>query len=483
MLTYHLEESGDIPKYIYLYQLIRNDIIAGKIKGGERLPSKRAFASHLNVGNITVANAYDQLVAEGYIYSEERKGYFVEHGLKSISATDQPSSENEDINEKGTDVPPSNPDEEEEHEFFADFNSNRINLDLFPKSVWNQLMRQTLDQRNETLYRTIPYKGLFELRKAIADYLHYNRGMTVSPSQIIVGAGTEYLYGRLSQMFGRACTFGFEDPGYKTLAALVASYGSPCRFISMDENGIMMDELEDSGADVVHISPSNHFPTGTIMSIGRRRELLDWSYKARKRYIIEDDYDSEFHYKGTYIPPLYTIDTQEKVIYMNTFSKTMIPALRISYMVLPKKLMERYKDTLSFYSCSVSSFEQHTLAKFMSEGYLERHINRLKTYYSSLRKKVLEAIRSSRLNDITDIVEHGSGTHMLLYVRTTLTEEEIVEAKSKLDIQFKMYSSYSQKAPGPEDPRILVLNYAGINTEKLEDMIARLEQIFPECRK
>lgn len=470
MLTYNLDSNNKVPKYICLYQLIRNDIVSGKLKEGERLPSKRTLAAHLNVGSITVANAYDQLVAEGYVHSVERTGYFVQTGLKiadpSASASLEPVKSNE----------------EDEHEFFADLNANRIKLDLFPRSVWNRLMRRTLDQHNESLYRTIPYNGLFELRDAIAQYLLSHRGMQVNPSQIIIGAGTEYLYGRLAQMFGRATTFGFEDPGYKTLASLAGSYGSPSRFIPVDDKGLMIDALEESGADVVHVSPANHFPTGTIMPISRRNELLNWAYKAQKRYIIEDDYDSEFHYKGTYISPLFTVDTQEKVIYMNTFSKTMVPALRISYMVLPEKLLKRYRETLSFYSCSVSSFEQHTLARFISEGYFERHINRLKTYYSALRKKILEAIKNSKLNSISEIVEHGSGTHLLLYVRTSISEDEIIAAKDKLDIQFQMYSYYSIKKPQPSDPRILVLNYAGIDTERLPDMITRLEQIFPECR-
>ncbi len=470
MLTYNLDNPGNIPKYIYLYQLIRNDIISGKIRGGEKLPSKRALAAHLNVGIITVASAYDQLTAEGYVSSLERKGYFVQKDLASASPS-APAREE-----------PIPADEESEHEFFADLNANRINLGLFPRSIWNQLMRRTLDQRNETLYRTIPYNGLYELRKAISDYLRSNRGMQVSPSQIIIGAGTEYLYGRLAQMFGRACTFGFEDPGYRTLSALAGSYGSPVTFIPTDDKGLIVDALEESGADVVHVSPSNQFPTGTIMSIGRRNELLNWAYKVSKRYIIEDDYDSEFHYKGTYISPLFTADNQDKVIYMNTFSKTMVPALRISYMVLPPKLIDRYKDTLSFYSCSVSSFEQHTLARFISEGYFERHISRLKTYYSGLRKKVLDAFRSSRLSSISEIVEHGSGTHFLLYVRTSLSEEDIIAAKSKLGIQFQMYSYYSTKKPTPTDPRILVVNYAGMDTNKLPDTMKRLEQIFPECR-
>ena len=278
MLTYDLNKSGKLPKYDYLYQCIRDDIISGKIKSNEQLPSKRALANHLSIGLITVANAYEQLITEGYIVAKERVGYFVQ-GLPEDFI-----KKNQEKNEVTK--------EEPEHEYFADFMANRISLKLFPISIWNQMLRQALYDNSDTLFKTIPYNGIYELREAIADYLHKNRGMTVSPSQVIIGAGTEYLYSRLIQLFGRKSTFGFEESSFDKLSTICTAYGNPYNFIPIDESGLIVDELKKSATDIVHVSPSNHFPTGIVMPIKRRLELMEWAYESDNRYIIEDDYDS-----------------------------------------------------------------------------------------------------------------------------------------------------------------------------------------------
>lgn len=268
MLTYDLQKRGTLPLYDYLYQCIRQDIIDGKLTSGEKLPSKRSLAQHLNVGLITVANAYAQLAVEGYITSIEKKGYFVENisnyrSKKSVSMCHLP--------------------EQPEQEYAADFKANRISLKNFPLATWNKLMRETLSLHNENLLKTVPYNGLYELRKAIADYLLNNRAMEVNPAQIIIGAGTEYLYSRLMQLFGRACTFAIEDPGYKKFASISASFGNPWKYIPIDESGLLVSKLEESGADVVHLSPANHFPTGIVMPVKRRLELFEWVNRIGKR--------------------------------------------------------------------------------------------------------------------------------------------------------------------------------------------------------
>ena len=261
MLTYDLDKRGSTPLYDYLYQCIRQDIISGRLQAGERLPSKRTLAQHLSVGIITVANAYAQLAVEGYITSREKKGYFVED-VSSYRVRRKAAAAM---------LP-----EAAEREYFADFKANRISLQNFPLATWTRLMRETLSVHNEELLKTVPYKGVYELRKAIADYLAHNRAMQVDPSQIIIGAGTEYLYGRLLQMFGHACTFAIEEPGYKKFASISASFGNPWKYIPIDDNGLMIDKLEESGADVVHLSPANHFPTGIVMPVTRRLELFEW---------------------------------------------------------------------------------------------------------------------------------------------------------------------------------------------------------------
>ncbi len=467
MLTYDLQLRGAAPLYDYLYQCIRQDIISGRLAPGEKLPSKRALANHLDVGIITIANAYSQLAVEGYITSAEKKGYYV--------------ADVSNYHVKKNTAPPFVP-EAQEHEYLADFKANRISIKNFPLATWNRLIRETLSIHNEALLKTVPYNGVYELRRAIADYLQQNRAMDVAPAQIIIGAGTEYLYSRLMQMFGRACTFAIEEPGYKKFAAISASFGNPWKYIPIDDSGLIVDKLEESGADVVHLSPANHFPTGTVMPVTRRLELFEWVNRIRKRYIIEDDYDSEFRYNGRFILPLFTQDTQNRVIYINTFSKSLVPSLRISYMVLPPKLLERYEATQSFYSCTVSSFEQYTLARFISEGYFERHINKMKNYYREQRAKILTALRRSPLHNISQITERNAGTHFLLHVRTALTEAELRENAKKANLMLSFYSDYSY-AHNEENRCTLVINYAGIAAEKITDVVEKLCSLFPECNQ
>lgn len=462
MLTYDLNKRGSTPLYDYLYQCIRQDIITGVLHAGERLPSKRTLAQHLSVGIITIANAYAQLAVEGYITSKEKQGYFVENVSNYRLRHYQPA--------------PTLP-EAPEKEYFADFKANRSSLQNFPLATWTRLMRETLSLQNDELLKTVPYNGVYELRKAIAAYLAQNRAMQVDPAQIIIGAGTEYLYSRLLQMFGAACTFAIEDPGYKKFASISASFGNPWKYIPIDDNGMMIDNLEESGADVVHISPANHFPTGIVMPVTRRLELFEWVNRIRKRYIIEDDYDSEFRYNGRFILPLYAQDTQNRVIYMNTFSKSLVPSLRISYMVLPRRLLARYEETMSFYSCTVSSFEQYTLARFIAGGYFERHVNKMKNYYREQRRKIFNALHASPLAQIATITERNAGTHFLLHVSTTLSEAEVRQAAKAQDLHLSFYSDYSYRKI-EETGCTLVINYAGIEEEKIAEVVKRLSEIF-----
>ena len=488
MLTYNLNERGTTPLYDYLYQCIRRDIIGGNLTKGQKLPSKRALARHLNVGLITVANAYAQLTTEGYVKAIEKKGYFVEDvshyvqrkpsALQNARSAGKKRADFGETVRRGafcrvTDFP--------EKEYFADFRANRISLQNFPMATWTRLVRESLTVQNESLFKTVPFNGLLELRSAIAGYLYTNRGMVVHPSQIVIGAGTEYLYSRLLQLFGRNSAFAMEDPGYKKFAAIAGIFGNDWKYIPIDENGLLVNELEKSGAQIVHLSPANHFPTGIVMPITRRLELFEWANRKPGRYIIEDDYDSEFRYNGKFILPLYAEDTQNKVIYMNTFSKTLVPSLRISYMVLPEKLMAEYEKAQSFYSCTVSSFEQHTLARFISQGYFERHLNRMKKYYREQRALILQTIKTSPLEKISRVIERNAGTHFLLDLRTALTEQQVREAALQENLRLSFYSDYSHGTSGG-NTCTLVINYAGISRENVGEVIERLVKIFPESR-
>lgn len=470
MLTYDLSRRGKTPLYEYLYHCIRNDILSGVLQSNERLPSKRALAAHLSVGVVTVENAYAQLLLEGYLYSIETQGYFVQP-LPYTEVGGQSGSK-ESLPEHET----------PEHEYQVDFKANKSSLDRFPSSVWAKLTRELLSSNDPEMLKTVPYNGLFTLRLAIADYLLRSRGMRVSPAQIIIGAGTEYLYSRLLQLFGQDVIIATEDPGYKKFAEVSAGFGVLWDYIPIDESGMRVDRLERNRVNVIHVSPANHFPTGIVMPISRRQQLLEWASQDPSRYIIEDDYDSELRYAGKLIPTMYSIDRNQKVVYLNTFSKSLVPSIRISYMVLPQLLLDRYKATLSFYSCTVSSFEQGILAKFISGGYFERHINRMKNYYKVLRNSILQALQTSPLAKISTIWEQNAGTHFLLKVNTILDDDEILSRAHERDMNLAMLSSYC-RYPSLDQLRTLVINYAGIETDKIDLAVKILEEIFQDDLK
>ena len=546
MLTYDLRSRGTSSLYEFLYQSIREDIARGRIPCGTKLPSKRNLAQHLDIGVATVTAAYDQLITEGFVRAEQRRGYFVEdvsefrckpvtpqvkdsssedgtsvgaecgaqdaaagvfaaHGAQDARFDDASAglnSRHRETARSSADTASDAPAAETPHaierardpEYFVDLKANRTSVSLFPATVWGRYMREALSLPSDNLLRSIPFNGLPELRRAIASYLRRTRGMDVSPDCIIIGAGSEYLYGRLLQMLGPTTTFAMANPGYRKFAAISKAFGNPWRPVPIDESGLLVDELEESGADVVHVSPANHFPTGIVMPIKRRLELFEWANRARKRYIIEDDYDSEFRYSGRLIMPLFADDASDKVIYLNAFSKTMVPSLRISYMVLPPKLLACYVDTMSFYSCTVSSFEQYALARFIEEGHLERHINRTRNFYRRQREAVLREIAQSPLAEISHVEERNAGTHFLLYVRTRLTHDQVRQRGAEQGLNISLFNDYLLRDGDGLSERTtkrfeqysngetaLVLNYAGIEPERLSETVRRLACVFPEC--
>ena len=334
MLTYSFSASEGIPLYIALYRSIRADILAGKLAPDERLPSKRSLAQHMRVSVITVENAYAQLLAEGYIYAVPRRGYFA----SAVERAPEPPAHRETI------LPTAPP----EIPCFVDFRSNHPDCARFPFSVWSRILRDELSRREMKLLSATPANGALELREAISEYLFQFRGMRVSAEQLVVGAGSEYLYNLIVQLLGRAHVYAVENPGHVKIPRIYEANGLAVRYVDVDERGMSALGLRASGADVAHISPSHHFPTGVVMPIGRRQELLAWASEAEERYIIEDDYDSEFRFSGRPLPTLQSIDAGGRMIYTNTFSKSLAPSIRISYMVLPPALMERFWRTLSF---------------------------------------------------------------------------------------------------------------------------------------
>lgn len=458
MLTYALENTLDIPMYEYLYQCIKNDIIHQKLKPHEKLPSKRAFAKNQNVSLITIENAYNQLLIEGYIYSIEKKGYFV-------SVVDYPTPPN---------TTPIIIQQVEKKEYLVDLKNNSVSPIHFPFSTWSKLTRQVLSSQDEALLKRSPQQGCDILREAIAKHLYAFSGMNVSPSQIVIGAGTEYLYNLVIQLLGRDQIYALENPGHHSISKVYQLNQIQYQYISLDQYGLCVDELLKSHAHIVHISPAHHYPTGITMPIQRRMELLNWA-NNHQGYIIEDDYDSEFRLRGKPISTLFQTDQNERVIYMNTFSKTLSPSFRISYMILPSHLVQLYQQKLGFYACSVSSFEQIILAYYMNQGYFEKHINRMRNLYKSIRDEFLASLSQSEIASIIKITEENAGLHFLLHFPPYFSDQDVIEKANHIGLHIATLSQFYSEH---YDSHTLVINYSGLSKQDIPLAVELLTKLF-----
>ena len=455
MLTYDLKKTPDVPLYEALYRCIRTDILRGHLQPGQKLPSKRTLAAHLEVSKITVEGAYAQLVAEGLVSAREKVGYFVEEVGMNFPMPPVPPAPKEPAPSSGIDL--------------IGGGSGK-----FPFSVWSRLQRSVMLDHGQALLRPLPNRGYLPLRQAIAGHLAAFRGMQVDPENIIIGAGTDFLYNLLIQLLGRDKRYAVEEPGYGKIRWIYAAGGACCVDVPMDEDGICPLRLED--ADVLHLSPSHHFPTGFVTPLSRRLELLRWAASGEK-WIIEDDYDSEFRFDARPKPAMYALDRRGRVIYMNTFSKSLAPSIRISYMVLPSGLMERFQQKLGFYSCTVPSFEQYTLERFITEGYFEKHINRMRKFYKNRRNKLVELLSGSAIAPAITMQEQDAGLHFLLRCRTELTDEELTARFAGAGIRIRALSEYYH-GPVPEgDRHCLVVSYDCISDGDLAALGEKLTHI------
>lgn len=464
MLTYSFTDIGAEPLYQHLYQCIKNDVISGILSPGIKMPSKRAFALHLGISVMTVESAYGQLVAEGYLYSLPRKGFFVTdiRQQKPISKPDVQLF-----------IPKVAP------VWFADFVSNHTEPDNFPFSVWNSLMRKCMTQHQQDLMQNAPAGGVAVLRKAIADHLQAFRGIHVAPEQIIIGAGTDVLYGLLIQLLGYDCHYAAEDPGYAKIANIYRSHRVAFTAVPIDQQGISVTDLRECGANVVHCSPSHHYPTGIVMPVSRRYTLLGWAAGQENRYIIEDDFDSEFRMTGKPLPTLQSMDATGKVIYMNTFTKSLSSTIRIGYMVLPPPLAVQFYEKLGFYACTVSAFEQLVLAHFIAEGYFETHINRMRNRYRQKRDKLITSLRTVMPEEMAEIAEEEAGLHFLLRGKTGVGDAELVQRAERLGLHIACLSSYYVRKEHA-DGHTLVLNYSSVPEERMPEAAERLRQVMED---
>lgn len=429
MLDYNLEQRGEASLYEYVYQQIRDDIVAGRIAAGEHLPSKRAFASHLGISVITIENAYSQLVAEGYICSKPRRGYY------ACELPDAPvlASAAEDADRDTAPASFGVHDSYGQPEQFAPLSPSALEA----ARLWQSALRAMLTSEDEReIFSPAPAQGTARLRCAIAHHLRGTRGMNVNPDNIVIGAGAQLLDTMLVQLLGADKTYAVEDPGYLRLTRIYQAMGCEVRHIPLDGEGVNLGELLDAGADVLHLMPSHQYPTGLVTSIARRYALLSWAAERPGRYLIEDDFDCEFRLAGKPIPALASIDAAQSVIYTNTFSKSLSSALRLAYMVLPDELMERFRRELGFYASSVSSVDQVALARLLESGDYERHVNRVRVRAREARDGLVALVRKAFPAGEVSIEHADAGLYCVLAPASDKVGDGLIRAIADVGIPY-----------------------------------------------
>ena len=383
-LAVFINQSGGVPVYEQIYEFIKREIRKGNIKTGERLPSTRNMSSYLQVSRSTVLASYEQLLAEGYIEARERKGYY------AIEIEKDFADNHENTINNSKDMVYINP-------YTIDFSPNGIETEHFPVNEWRKISKNIFTDEMKNLFNSGDKRGDDGLREQLAVFLQKSRGVKADKSRIILGAGNENLLMLIKLLLPGNVIFAVENPVYKKSYDILRNFTDNVIPVGLDKDGLSVKELEKSNADVAYLTPSHQYPLGIVMGIKRRVELLNWASRKEDRYIIEDDYDSEFRYKGRPIPSLQSIDSGEKVIYMGTFSKSVTPAIRMSYMVLPKKLMDIYMKKTSYIGNTVSRIDQKYMEIFMKNGGFERHLNRMRTIYKAKHDVMLNELKTCLL--------------------------------------------------------------------------------------
>ena len=337
--------------YLNVYGSLRNDITEGVFPYGKKIPSKRVLADLYDVSVITVEHALELLAEEGYIEKKQRSGCFVIY-------------RKEDMLDAGSSIKKENRPVPKED-------------DLFPYSVYVKTVRKVLNDYGEEVMQKSSGAGHMQLREAIASYLQRCRGISVDPKHIVIGAGAEYLYTLAVQLLGRYRIFAIESPSYEKIRMMYRSSGVRLDPLKMGDNGILTSELERTPASVLHVTPYVSFPSGRSADASKRNEYIRWA-RERDAWIIEDDYASEFAANLKSEKTLFAMDPEEHVIYMNTFTRTIAPSVRVGYMILPERKAEAMLEEINKRSCTVSTLDQLVLAELLDSGAFERHINRMR---------------------------------------------------------------------------------------------------------
>lgn len=460
-ITFLPDEHRSDPLYLQVYKHLTSCIRNGELRDGEKLPSKRTLAAHLHVSLSTVETAYDMLVTEGYVTARARSGYYA-NGIGELVPDPLP-------------VKPKKKEEPSGTTFRYDFGTDAVDTSAFPYATWSKIAREVLSDGGALLARG-DVRGDECLRTAIAKYLKEFRNVHCHPGQIIVGAGMEYLMELIAGLISG--TFALEEPCYPATAHILKNLGTPTHPIPLDGGGMDARLLAESGADAAYITPSHQFPTGIVMPVARRLRLLQWASRKPERYLIEDDYDSEFRYDGRPVPSLQGMDHNGSVLYIGSFSRSIAPSIRIAYMVLPQQLLQRFMAKYGAYSSTVSRFEQHTLSRFIESGSFARHINRMRLTYRRRRDITVDALRKITCAPV-EIYGQQAGMHLIVQIDAPLTAVQIADACRAHSVRVVPLVTYYTRHCPAEAEKKLVLNFAGLSDDDIRtgiDLMGRVIQ-------
>lgn len=457
--TFKLQTEDKKPLYEQLYRYIIGEIESGRLKNGEKLPSKRALCAHLHISQSTVETAYGMLAAEGYIRPRPKSGYYVSAALYRSVTEPSPAPR------------PAEPPRKAAPRY--DFSTGAVDTGVFPYASWARLSREVVSQNPQLLQRG-EAQGDLAFRQALAEFLREYRGVRCEADQIVVGAGLEYLLNVLVQVLPENSVYALEDPGYYAAWQVLHNHGRAIRMIPLDDSGLREDKLRESGANVAFVTPSHQFPMGCTMPVGKRASLLAWAEEQEDRFIVEDDYDSEFRYASRPIPAMQSLDGSGRVIYVGTFSRSIAPSIRVAYLVLPRRLLPVYGQRLGFAASTVSRFEQQTLAAFISRGLYSRHLRRAANLYRKKQQALLEELAKIPGAQVSGA---EAGLHFLLTLPGK-EEQWLVERARQAGVPVRGLSSYCLAWEAREST--LVLGFAGLKLEEIPAAAEQLKKAFEE---
>ena len=480
--TLTLDPKGRTPMYDQLYAAVAEAVRDGTLRHGEKLPSKRELCAQLGVSRATVETAYELLLAEGYVESRPRSGYFVEDYLSTptvgtsiacpaCEASNRPAGDLHPVpdsmpKERTSNACPYIPERKKSADA-ALLSTSAVDVSLFPYASWAKLYKEVVYNSPELLQRGEP-QGEPALREALARLLNEYRGVRCAPEQVVVGSGMETLMGQLMTLFGPEAVYAMEDPGYPAMERSVSARGRAIRWVPMDGSGMDAEALERSGATVAYLTPSHQFPLGITMPASRRSLLLHWAVSG-ERWIIEDDYDSEFRYGGRPISSMQGMDRHGRVVYTGTFSRSLAPAIRLAYMVLPASLLPRWQALYGRQQPTVSRYEQTVMARFLAEGCYGRYLRRVGKRYADRRAALLAA-----LSEIPGLNVSGAdgGIHFLVSL-PRYDEAELLRRAAEAGLPLRGLSEFCREIAPP--PSTLILGYGGLPTERVGEVVAQLK--------